>query len=77
MPAEIGPESIEAVHYLCLDTGLFDGGSGARTEPTPAPNNNCCLAEAPCEDSPFARNALSSSLNQTTVPSASNTSTSG
>jgi hypothetical protein len=42
-PATLGASSDEAVHYLCVANGLFDGGSGAVTSPWAAlPNNDGC-----------------------------------
>jgi len=36
MAAMIGPSSPEEVHYLCHDTGQFDGGAGANDSPSVA-----------------------------------------
>ncbi len=42
-PATVGADSDEAVHYLCRETGLFDGGPGAVTSPwSGLANDNSC-----------------------------------
>ena len=53
----IGDGSVEGVHYLCVENGLFDGGPGASTEiysgATPPNNDNCAAGS---EDDFYADN---------------------
>ncbi len=47
----ITAESDEQVHYLCADTGLIDGGSGAVTDPwRTIPNNDSCGMSEPSDN---------------------------